>query len=289
MRRRKVIAWLLAGATATGIAACNPLAAFNALIPKDGKVVKAVTDRPFGPDPRQKLDIYRPSNGSKRMPVIVFFYGGSWNSGSKAGYSWVARALAARGFVVAVPDYRLVPKGRFPAFVEDGAAAVVLAARLAQSVGGDPDRIIVAGHSAGAYIAAMLAYDERWLGRDRNRIKGFMGLAGPYDFLPLSGPAIRAAFDGARDLAATQPVNFVAAGDPPAFIATADEDRTVHWRNSDSLTAKLRASRVEVVRKRYPGVGHAGLVTALARPFRGRARVLDDMAAFANDVAATRL
>lgn len=256
-------------------------------MPKDRGVIRVIENAEFGPDPRQRLDIYRPVTPARDLPIIVFFYGGSWSSGSKGGYAWVARALASRGFVVAVPDYRLVPQVRFPTFVEDGAAAVRLVAAIAQSLGGDGDRIILAGHSAGAYNAAMLAYDERFLGVDRRRVRGFIGLAGPYDFLPFDGPVTRMAFGNAPDPAATQPVSFVGDGDPPALIASAAEDRTVHRRNSDSLAAKLRAAGVPVERKHYEGIGHVGILTAMARPWRGRAGVLDDVTRFAAGAAAS--
>lgn len=288
MKRRAVMTALAAGMGAVGLSGCSPLTAFNALVPKDGGVTKSVVDSPYGSHPRQRLDVYRPRSAARDLPIIVFFYGGSWKSGSKDGYSWLGRALAARGFVVAIPDYRLVPEGRYPAFVEDGAAAVKLVEGMADNVGGDPRKIVIAGHSAGAHIAAMLAYDDQWLGASHRNVAGFMGLAGPYDFLPITDGATRDAFAGTRNLKATQPVNFVGKGDPPAFIATADEDRTVHWKNSDSLAAKLTAAGIPVVRKRYPGVGHAGLVTAIAKPLRGRARVLDDMTTFANSLPKAR-
>ncbi|MEO7654235.1 MAG: alpha/beta hydrolase [Sphingomicrobium sp.] len=283
MNRRSVLAMLLAGggAGALALAGCTPLTAFNALVPKDRGIIRVIEDAPFGPDPRQRLDIYRPISPARDLPIIVFFYGGSWNSGTRAGYAWVARALAARGFVVAVPDYRLVPEVRFPTFIEDGAAAVRLVSTIAESIGGDPDRIILAGHSAGAYNAAMLAYDERFLGRDRARVKGFIGLAGPYDFLPLDGPATRAAFERSPNLAATQPINVIDRADPPAFIGSANDDRTVREKNSNSLAARLLAAGVRVERVRYPGLGHIGILTAVAKPWRGRASVLDDVTRFA--------
>jgi acetyl esterase/lipase len=289
MTKQKANALLLVSA-AIGLVAvggCSRLTLFNAIIPKDNGVVRVVANAPFGDDPRQRLDIYRPASSARNLPIIVFFYGGSWNSGSKNGYSWVGRALAARGFVVAIPDYRLVPRARFPAFIEDGAAAVRLVDRLASQFGGDPNRLILAGHSAGAYNAAMLAYDDQWLGKDRARIKGFVGLAGPYDFLPFEGPEVKAAFAGATDLAATQPVDFVDRGDPPAFLALAGEDRTVRPENSYRMADKLRSAGVPVELKLFPRVGHAGLVTAIARPLRGRADVLDEIVAFADKVAAT--
>ncbi|MBS0254266.1 MAG: alpha/beta hydrolase, partial [Proteobacteria bacterium] len=219
------------------------------------------------------------------LPVIVFLYGGSWNSGMREGYGFAGRALAAQGFVVAVPDYRLVPQVRYPAFLEDGAAALRWVRAHVGEYGGDPNRVVVMGHSAGAYNAAMLAYDARWLG-ERPWLKGFIGLAGPYDFVPLKSDATRAAFGQADDLAATQPINHVAPGAPPALLAVAGKDVTVGPRNAESLAAALARAGVPVQRRTYPGVGHVGIVTALARPLRGRAPVLADAAAFARQVTA---
>jgi acetyl esterase/lipase len=265
-------------------AACSPLRAFNILVPHDGGASVA-QGMAYGPDPRQRLDIYAPrgANGERR-PIIIFFYGGSWNSGVREGYGFVGRALAAAGFVVAIPDYRLVPMVHFPAFLEDGAAAVRWVRAHAGDYGGDTERLVLAGHSAGAYNAAMLALDPQWLGRDREAVRGFIGLAGPYDFFPFDGPVTVAAFGQWPRAAETQPVNFAGAGDPPALLATGDEDMTVRPRNSDSLAERLRSAGVPAERKDYAGIGHVGIVTALARPFRGRAPVLRDMVAFARAV-----
>ena len=126
--------------------------------------------------------------------------------------------------------------------------------------------------------------DPRWLGDDRAKVRGLVGLAGPYDFLPLEDGVAKATFGGAADPASTQPIRFVHAGDPPAFLATGDEDTTVFPKNSDSLARALAAAGVAVERKRYPKVGHVGLITAIARPFRTRAPVLDDAIAFAHRV-----
>jgi acetyl esterase/lipase len=129
--------------------------------------------------------------------VAVFFYGGSWDSGRRQDYAWVGRALAAQGFLTIVPDYRLYPAVRYPGFVEDGALAVRWAADHARALGGDPGRIVLIGHSAGAYIAAMLALDDRWLeaaGVDPKAVRAFAGLSGPYDFLPLDGPVTQRTF-----------------------------------------------------------------------------------------------
>jgi acetyl esterase/lipase len=267
--------------------ACSPLTAFNTLMPKDAGGLLAARGLNYGPDPRQHLDIYGPRDAAApahRYPVIVFFYGGSWNSGSRSGYAWLGRALAARGFVVAVPDYRLVPHVRFPEFLRDSALAVRFVREVATRYGGDPDRVVLAGHSAGAYNAAMLALDPQWLGDDRKAIRGLIGLAGPYDFLPLDGPVVEAAFGQAPDPALTQPVHFAGTDAPPAFLGTGDKDDTVRPANSDSLAARLRGAGVAVERHAYAHVGHVGLVTAIAKPFRGKASVLDDMATFASRV-----
>ena len=270
------------------LSACSPLNGFNALVPKDGGVTLAARGAAYGGDPRQTLDIYAPTRpASGPRPVIVFIYGGSWQTGSKDGYGFASRALAARGFVVAVPDYRLVPAVRFPGFLEDCAAAVRWVRANAGRFGGDGQRIVLIGHSAGAYNAAMLALDPRFLGADRAAVRGFVGLAGPYDFLPLDKPASLAAFGQAPDLAQTQPITHASAGDPPVMLLHGGKDDTVYPRNSQALAAKLTSAGVRAELKLYPNLGHIGIVTALATPFRGRAPVLADAARFASEVTKT--
>lgn len=281
-------ACLVAIAVALSVA---PLRSFNALMPYDRGSRPVASGAAFGPDPRQRLDLYAPvADRRGPWPVIMFIHGGAWQSGARQSYAWVGRALAARGFLVAVVGYRLVPQVRYPAFLEDNAAAWRWLRANAARWGGDPQRMVLAGHSAGVYDAAMLALDPRWLGGpgdpDRAALRGWIGLAGPYDFLPFEGADVLAAFGGVADPASTQPVAHVAAFDPPALLATGSEDRTVRPANSDSLARRLRAAGVAVDRRVYPGLAHAGLVTALALPLRWRAPVLDDIAAFVHRVTA---
>jgi acetyl esterase/lipase len=271
------------------LASCSPLRAFNAIVPQDRGAVAAERGSAYGGHPRQRVDVYRPRTwraGQKPLPIIVFLYGGSWQEGERGGYGFAARGFADAGFMVAVPDYRLVPEVRFPAFLEDAAAAVRWVRANAARLGGDPDRIVLVGHSAGAYNAAMLALDERWLGADRRAVRGLVGLGGPYDFLPLDIPVTIAAFGQERDLARTQPINFASAGDPSALLLHGALDTTAYPRNSEKLASLLRAAGVDARVKLYPKVGHVGIVTALARPFRGRAPVLQDAVAFAREVTA---
>lgn len=291
LSRRKLTPFLIMSVFA--VTACSPLGTFNAIIAKDAGGKQAARDLSFGPLPRQKLDIYWPTptrtdNRQSGLPVIVFIYGGSWQDGDKDGYSFVGRALASRGFLVAVPDYRLVPQVRYPTFLEDNAAAVKWVIDNAAEYGGDPSRIVLVGHSAGAYNAAMLALDERWLGSARRNVKGFVGLAGPYDFLPLDGPVTQAAFGNATEPETTQPIKFATADDPPALLLHGAKDTTVEPRNSETLRSRLIQAGADARVKIYPGLGHVEILTALSRPFRGKAPVLDDTAAFAKEVTDRR-
>lgn len=258
------------------------LSAFNALAPRD-PAQQVVSGAAYGPLTRQRLDVYRPRRLEAPAPVVVFFYGGSWDSGRRQDYAFVGRALAAQGFVVAVPDYRLYPQVRFPAFMDDGAAAVRWVRDHAADWGGDPSRILLAGHSAGAYIAVMLGLDRRFLkseGVDPRAIKAVGGLSGPYYFLPLDAKATIASFGGHGDLEATQPANHVAAESPPMFLGHGGRDGLVRPGNAVNLGKALRRAGVPAEVRVYPRLDHAGPLLALSRPFRGRAPVLTEMSGF---------
>ncbi|HTU10792.1 MAG TPA: alpha/beta hydrolase [Allosphingosinicella sp.] len=235
-------------------------------------------DLPYGASSRQTLDIYAPKAAGKNRPVLIFFYGGNWDSGDKHNYAFVGRAFAERGYVTVLADYTHTHERPYPAFMEDGAAAVRWVRDHIADHGGDPARIAVAGHSAGAYIAVTLALDPRWGARPA--IGAAIGLAGPYDFLPFDSPVTRRTFGGAEDLESTQPVNHARAGPPPLLLATGDADTTVRPRNSTELAARVRMAGGEATLILYPGVTHTGPVKAIARPFRNHAPVLRDVAAF---------
>ncbi len=262
---------------------CTPLGALNTFVPAHAGAEQEAKGLSYGPHERQRLDVYTPTELDGPAPVIVFFYGGSWDNGRRQDYEFVGRALASRGFVTVIPDYRLVPEVRYPAFVQDGASAVEWVSQRIGEFGGDPGRIGVAGHSAGAYIAMMLGVDPQYAVRDSEgglAVRAVAGLSGPYDFLPLAVPATQRAFAGVEDLAATQPVNVIGKDVPPLFVATGLDDTTVLPRNTEALAEKARELGRPVAEKRYPGVGHAGLLLALSRGFQGRAPVLDEMVAF---------
>jgi acetyl esterase/lipase len=287
--RHKPAWWALVAALTVGVMALklDPLGAFNALMPKDRASARIAKDVAYAEGERLKLDVYAPrSKAARPRPVIVFFYGGSWSSGRRQGYAFAARALAAKGFVVLVPDYRLVPEVRYPDFLRDCAAAVRWARRNAARYGGDGERMVLTGHSAGAYNAAMLALDPGLLGADRAAVRGFAGLAGPYDFLPLDDPSTIAAFGAWPRPSETQPISHASARAPPALLLHGERDSRVKPRNSLKLADLLRGAGGDVRLKLYPRLGHVGILTALAKPFRPQAPVLADVAAFALEVTA---
>jgi acetyl esterase/lipase len=270
------------------LSACSPTTIVNSLVPRSGYQVEK--DVAYGPEERQRLDVYRPTAPGKSLPVVVFFYGGNWESGDKSMYLFAGEALASRGFIAVIADYRLYPQVRFPAFLEDAARAVAWTSAHVDELGGDRRRLYLMGHSAGAYIAAMLTLDYRWLDADgldpRRAIAGTVGLAGPYDFLPLRSATLKAIFGPEAQWPATQPINYVRGDAPPMLLATGTDDTTVGPYNSENLAERIRSEGGRVSERYYKGVGHAPLVGALAWPLRFTAPVLADAVQFMNGGAA---
>ncbi len=263
------------------VALLSPGSLINALAPRAR--TRLTTGLGYGPGPRHQLDIYSPFPRPEGAPVVVFFYGGGWEDGDRDFYKFVGTALAERGIVTVVPDYRLFPEVRFPSFLEDAADAVAWVQAEIDAFGGDPKRVLLMGHSAGAYIAAMLALDATWLSGTRAagliplpRLRGVIGLAGPYDFLPLHTEVLRAIFGPPETLWQTQPIHFVSPAAPPMLLLHGALDRTVLPRNSSRLAAELRSVGCIAEEKVYPIIGHKLLVAALAFPLRFLAPVLRD-------------
>jgi acetyl esterase/lipase len=262
------------------LAACSPATLLGRLQPaaRGGEV----RDVAYAPGPRHALDIYVPAKGGRPPPVVVFFYGGGWKSGDRAMYRFVGRSLAACGALTFIPDYRVWPETGFPGFLQDAAAAVAFARREAPRYGGDVSRLFLAGHSAGAYIAAMLALDPEWLAGAgtgaRSTLAGVIGLAGPYDFLPLRDPVLEAIFApvGPR----TQPITFAANATAPLLLLTGADDTTVYPANSLRLAARVRETGGEASTIVYPGIGHITLIGAFATPLRFLAPAREDTCRF---------
>ncbi|MBX3622355.1 MAG: alpha/beta hydrolase [Rhizobacter sp.] len=264
--------------------ACAPLGTLNALTPSSAY---ALTEGvPYGEGPRQRLDVYRPDHAAPPggWPVVVFFYGGSWNNGERRDYRFIGEALAARGVLTLIPDYRLYPEVRYPDFLDDSARALAWGLREAARLGGNPRRVFVMGHSAGAYNAAMLALDARWLahfGQSPQALAGWVGLAGPYDFLPIQNPDVKPVFFHPHYPPGTQPLSHASRAAPPTFLGAARDDSLVNpQRNTVQLSHKLEGVGVPVTLRLYDRVDHATLAGAFAWPLRWMAPVLDDVVNF---------
>ncbi len=281
MKHARVLAYLLLLISVT--AGCTRFDTLNALVPSCW--YRRTEGIAFGSLPRQKLDVFVPKDVKPHAGIVVFFYGGSWQYGSRNDYRFVGEALSSRGFIAVLPDYRVYPPDQFPAFLHDGALAVRWVHDNAQRLGGDVDHIYLMGHSAGAHIAVMLTLDPEYLkavGLDRSAVRATAGISGPYDFL--FGPDIRPVFGlKADDLSSkpwTQPINFIDGHAPPMLLLQGMKDEIVQPGNAARLAAKIRAAGGCVKCIEYPDRGHVGVVLALAKPFRWLAPVLDDTAAF---------
>lgn len=265
---------------AAAVSGCSPLVLINGLSPSGHYQV--TSDIAYGDLERQSLDIYVPRDVSGPSPLIVFFYGGGWRDGSKNDYEFVASSLTKAGYAVVIPDYRLFPNIVFPTFVEDGAAAVAWSLQHAGDYGADSDTVFIMGHSAGAHIAGMLVTDQRYLrtyGVNPADLNGFIGLSGPYDFLPIKSGYLLDVFPITnRD--ASQPINFASADTPPSLLIHGTKDDIVYPANSENLSKRLMQLGVDVTLKLYKGTGHAEVVAALAPPLEFRLETLEDTLEF---------
>jgi len=265
------------------VTGCTKYQALDATIP--ACCYKQTKNLAYGTDPRQQLDVYRPLNVHHNGKVVIFFYGGSWDSGQKENYRFAAEALTEKGFVAVVPDYRVYPQVTFPAFVEDAAQAVRWVHANIDAFGGDPNRIYLMGHSSGAHIVALLALDHHYLkdaGVDPGIIRAVAALSGPYDFK--INPDNRMAFgksslDPTMD-PDTQPINFVDGTNPPMLLQHGAKDKGVSPGNSQRLADKIKAAGGDVKLIIYPKLDHPEVAMALAFPFRCLGPVLHDTAAF---------
>ena len=284
---------IFAAIIAAVLAGCAPISLFNVLIPESG--FRTTRDIAFGANPRHKLDVYKPnyspnSTAAAPKPVVVFFYGGAWESGDKSSYLFAAEALTSRGYVVVIPNYRLYPEVIFPAYMEDAALAMKWTFDNISRHEGDPANVFVMGHSAGAQLAALVAYDGKYLsqlGIDKRRIKGVVSLAGPLDFLPLTEANLFLIFpESVR--AASQPINFIDGKESPSLLLHGEADTRVGIHNSRNLAARITERGGVVETTYYPEMDHVGILLALAAPLRNGKSVLERIAKFIDERATAR-
>lgn len=278
--------WIAAVLLPLAMLGCSPAGLLNGLsrFSGDGATRLGVRGAAYGPLPRNRLDVWVPARRpAAALPVVIFFYGGGWVSGDRGDYGFAGRAFAARGFVTIVADYRLVPEVRFPAFLEDGALAVKWARDHVGDYGGDPKRISLAGHSAGAYEAAMLVLDRHYLrdvGVDPKIIRAAALLATPADFYPFTEQRGRDALGAWPNPRETQPITFARADAPPILLMHGTADTVVRPYNSEHLSAKLKRLGAPVELRLYSGKSHIDLVKSLSPTFHATTPALADSVAF---------
>jgi acetyl esterase/lipase len=257
------------------LAACSPFTVLNGL-GSDASYRKLSTVA-YGSLPRQKLDVYQPKKPHNGI-VVVFFYGGSWSMGSRDEYRFVAQTLTRYGATVVVPDYRLYPEVTFPAFMDDAAAAVAWTHRHIADYGGDPKKVYLLGHSAGAHIVTLLALDPRYLakqGLDSSILSGVDALSAPTDFAATLGPKYRPIFVDQALLERAQPIHYARADAPPMLLQHGADDTLVLPRNSTALAAAITAKGGTARALVYPDKGHPGTVLAFTE-LLGQSPVLRD-------------
>ena len=255
---------------------------FNVSAAMDSGTAKVGNGIAYADGPRHKLDVYAPEARGPAAPVVFFIYGGGWNRGERGEYEFVGRALASRGFVAVIADYRLVPEVKYPEFLEDSAKALRWVQDNIAQYGGDTNRLFLAGHSAGAYNATMLALDPSFM-REYGvtmPILGVAALSGPYDFYPFEYGEVQNAFGSAPSPEGTQPINLITSATPPMYLATGTTDPIVRMQNTERFAQKLQASGVWVTTRYYEGFGHMEPVLSIGALWRWRMPVLDDMVAF---------
>lgn len=284
MNRRSA---LLSTLSSLALSGCSPAGLLNRFSRLAGDPARlAASGVAFGDDPRLKLDVWAPRQRSEApLPVVTFFYGGGWVDGDREEYGFVGRAFAAHGFVTILPDYRLVPNVRFPTFIEDSARAVRWTRDHIAEFGGDPGRINISGHSAGAYIGAMLSLDRHYLadaGVDPAVVRAAALLSGPYDFYPFTEQRGRDALGHWPRPRETQPITFVRPDAPPMLLMHGTADTVVQPRNSRRLAAALTAAGATAELKLYPGKSHIDTIKSLSPLFRGATSALADSVAFFN-------
>lgn len=286
MKKIKILATMVV-VSVLWLTGCSTTAlyAINQTVPSD--TYRKTSDVYFDATTNLALDIYQPTsnyNGTnKNRPVLVFFYGGAWESGSKDEYTFVGEAFAAKGYVVVIPDYRKWPQVVSPAFMKDAAKATAWVQNNIASYGGNPTNIFLSGHSAGAHLASMITVDEKYLsnvGVGRANIRGFIGLAGPYDFDPGYDEKSKQFFGPPSNYPNVIPINFVDGSEPPMLLLQGGSDEVVWPDNANNMSNRIVAKGGNVRVKIYPDIGHSRIIVAISDTLRNIAPVVADMDAF---------
>jgi acetyl esterase/lipase len=265
---------------AAALAACAGSPAMNAL--NGLREVEQATNVIYDEVTGLKLDLYRPVD-ARGETVVVFFHGARWSHGDKRRFEFLGRALAAHGVIAVLPDVRQYPDVKFPAFVEDGASALKWTRENVGKYGGSIERLFVMGQSSGAHIAALLALDEQYLkrvGGGPDWLRGMIGIAGPYDFLPITAPDLRDMFGPPEEFEKSQPIFYAEGRNPPVLLLHSEDDREVSVRNTRNLARALRNAESPVETVIYLDQGHEGIATSLSLRQQGRTDAMSSILDF---------
>ena len=219
-------------------------------------------DLKYGSRKRHKLDIYEPNEINEETELIFFIHGGGWASGSKDLHTFIGRSWASENFIVAIPNYRLVPDVYYPKQLEDVVLALFW---LQDSYNGYNGSLYLAGHSAGAHMASLIGFSEKWrkeAGLTLDQVSGFVLLAGVYQFYPYdkADPRVKRFVGDEKLWQEAQPINYIGGNLPPVFLAHGTEDREVLPKQSIKLREKLAKLDVANELLVEDGVGHLELL-----------------------------
>ena len=262
------------------LTACTGTQLLNRMTTSEG--YDAHTDVVYDDATGQKLDVYSPPD-VQNAPVVVFLYGGRWSGGFRQDYKFVGQALTQQGFVTVVPDMRAYPKVRFPTFVDDAAQAVKWAHDNIRQYGGDPAKLFVMGHQSGAHIAALLVLDPDYLraaGGKRQWLRGMIGLAGPYDFLPLTSSELRDMFGPPDQFDKSQPIQYTDGHNPPMLLMHGEDDTDVQVKNTRNLAAAIIRAGGAVDTVIYPKMSNSKILATIGAPLRNTSDVLTNITEF---------
>lgn len=275
---------LLVLTTVVGLDGCTDVQVLNTLAPRSEiRITHSIT---FDAAHHLQLDVYQPKT-VENAPVIVFFWGGRWEDGDKSMYRFVGAELASKGFVVVIPNYRLYPQVRFPSFINDSARAVAWTHKHIAAYGGSPNKIVLMGHSAGAYNAAMLALDPAYLhavGGSRHWIRGMIGLGGPYDFLPLKKDDLKAIFGPPGQYPLTQPIHWADGSNPPMLLIESWADTVVYPKNTLNLYAKIKKNGGPIEKLMVDDLSHPMLIGVVSNLLSFHAPILPKIVDFVHQV-----
>lgn len=266
--------------------ACSQVVTTVANLPSQFHDIQVHQDLAYGEAVHQRLDVYIPSTKPSEhstLPVVVFFFGGSWNSGDKSMYRFIADRFAQQGYITVIPNYALYPEHQFPSFVEDSAAAIAWTAKEIHRFGGDSSTLFLVGHSAGAYNAALVSSDPQYLAAHGYQasalITAVAGLAGPYDFEPNTAE-LEAIFAPAQPKSTMKVSHFIKGNEPPMLLLWGEQDELVGRRNIDRLEAKINENNGKVQVITYPSLNHVGLISDWMWMARSSGKVVDDVIQF---------